>query len=193
MTCIVGLVDNGVTYIGADSLGSNGHSKMVRKDRKIFKMRDTDKAVLGYTTSFRMGQLLMYANGLIEKNEFIEVNHRYLVTTFIPKVIDLFDSNDYGGSKNDGKYGGTFLLGYKDKLYKICDDYQVAESLLQYDACGCGEEFALGSLHSTANLQMSPQERVLQALRASSEFSTGVQAPYYIMNTANDEVLVFEK
>ena len=193
MTCIVGLVHNGVTYIGADSLGSDGHSKMVRKDRKVFKMRDTDRAVLGYTTSFRMGQLLMYADGLLKTDTFTDINHRYLVTSFIPRVLDLFESNNYGGDRNNGKYGGTFLLGYKDKLYKIYDDYQVAESVVQYDACGCGEEFALGSLYSTANLQMSPQERVLQALRASTEFSVGVQAPYYIMNTANDEVLVFDK
>ena len=31
MTCIVGLVHNGVTYIGADSLGSNSYGGSARK------------------------------------------------------------------------------------------------------------------------------------------------------------------
>ena len=42
MTCIVGLVHEGVTYIGGDSLGSNGYSKTVRKDKKVFKLKYTN-------------------------------------------------------------------------------------------------------------------------------------------------------
>lgn len=36
MTCIIGLTDKeaGITYMGGDSLGSNGYTEMVRKDGK---------------------------------------------------------------------------------------------------------------------------------------------------------------
>lgn len=193
MTCIVGLVHKGVTYIGADSLGSNGYSKTVRKDRKVFKLKDTSDVILGYTSSFRMGQILMYASGLIDVKDKLNINHEYLVTKFIPNVINLFEKNGYGRNNSGEKSGGTFLMGYNDKLYKIESDYQVGEPSLQYDACGSGEDFALGSLHSTEGSNLLPEERVLFALRASSEFSIGVQAPFYILNTENNKVVEFEK
>lgn len=52
MTCIVGIVDNGKVYMGADSLGVGGLSKRVRKDPKLFRVGEF---VFGYTSSFRMG------------------------------------------------------------------------------------------------------------------------------------------
>jgi ATP-dependent protease HslVU (ClpYQ) peptidase subunit len=193
MTCIVGLTYEGITYIGADSLGSNTYTKTVRKDKKVFKLKDTQNAVLGYTSSFRMGQLLMYANGLIDKRDEPNIDHEYLVTRFVPNLISLFENNGYGKNNGGEKSGGTFLLGYKDKLYKIESDYQVAESAFNFDACGCGEDFALGSLHSTKDSKLSPEERILYSLRASSEFSTGVQAPFYILNTENGKVVEYKE
>lgn len=191
MTCIVGLVHNGITYIGGDSLGSNGYSKTVRQDKKVFKLVDTDSAVLGYTSSFRMGQLLMYAGGLIDSRDEPDIDHKYLVTKFIPNITQLFENGGYNRNKSGEKEGGTFLLGYKDSLYKISSDYQVGISSLDYDACGCGESYALGSLHSTEGTDLTPQERIFKALEAAQEFSCGVQAPFYILNTSNDKVEVW--
>lgn len=191
MTCIVGLVDNGVVYIGADSLGSNGYTKTVRNDRKVFKLKNGDNSILGFTTSFRMGQLLMYADNLIDKKDTLNINHEYLVTKFVPNVIKLFESNGYGRNNDGEKYGGTFLIGHKDRLYKIESDYQVEEAYYNFNACGSGEDFALGSLYSTINSNLSPEQRVIYALKASSEFSTGVQPPFYIMNTKNNEIIEY--
>jgi ATP-dependent protease HslVU (ClpYQ) peptidase subunit len=187
MTCIVGLVYEGVTYIGGDSLGSNTYSKTVRADRKVFRLKDSDKAVLGFTTSYRMGQLLMYAKGLIDSRDEPNIDHEYLVTKFIPNIINLFENGGYSRNNSGEKSGGTFLLGYNDKLYTIYNDYQVAESVDGYVACGCGEDFALGSLHSTEGLNLTPEERIHIALKSASKFSTGVQAPYYIINTSNEK------
>jgi len=195
LTCIVGLIHEGVTYIGGDSLGSNSYSKTVRNDKKVFKLKGSDNAVIGYTSSFRMGQLLMYAPNLIDSRDNKDnlINHEYLVTKFIPSVISIFDAGSYSKLNNSQKSGGEFLLGYKDKLYKIESDFQVGEPFLNYDACGSGEEFALGSLHSTNGTDLSPIQRVEKALRAASEFSTGVSAPYYILNTLDETVVYIEK
>ena len=51
MTCIVGLVENGVVYIGGDSSGVGGWNLMLRKDRKVFRVGE---ALLGFTSSFRL-------------------------------------------------------------------------------------------------------------------------------------------
>ena len=58
MTCIVGLVHEGVVYIGGDSAGVAGLSLTVRADEKVFRNSDF---LMGFTTSFRMGQLLRYS------------------------------------------------------------------------------------------------------------------------------------
>jgi ATP-dependent protease HslVU (ClpYQ) peptidase subunit len=190
LTCIVGLVHEGVTYIGGDSLGSNGHSKTVRNDKKVFHLKDINNAIAGYTSSFRMGQLLMYGKGLIDSRDTYEkdIDHEYLVTKFIPNLIDLFEKGGYSRNNSGEKKGGNFLFAYKDKLYQIESDFQVGESSLKYDACGSGEEFALGSLHSTEGTKYSPQERIRKALQAASQFSVGVAPPYYIVNTIDNEI-----
>ncbi|WP_422661698.1 hypothetical protein ACK8P5_26615 (plasmid) [Paenibacillus sp. EC2-1] len=191
MTCIVGLVHDGVTYIGGDSLGSNGYSKTVRKDKKVFHLKDIGNAVMGYTSSFRMGQLLMYGTGLIDRRDANDVDHEYLVTKFVPKVINLFEHGGYSKNDSGRKSAGTFLLGYKDQLYKIDSDYQVGEALEGFDACGSGEDFALGSLYSTKDNE-DPVERIRLALQAAANFSVGVAGPFYIINTQDNEMKMFE-
>jgi len=58
MTCIVGLIDkeSKKIYMGGDSAGVANYSLSVRKDPKVFKRYGF---IFGFTSSFRMGQLLM--------------------------------------------------------------------------------------------------------------------------------------
>lgn len=57
MTCIVGLVHGDTVYMGADSAGVSGLDLRLRKDSKVFLRGEF---VMGFTTSFRMGQLLQH-------------------------------------------------------------------------------------------------------------------------------------
>ncbi|MCM3387205.1 hypothetical protein M3649_03550 [Ureibacillus chungkukjangi] len=182
MTCIVGLLHNGVTYMGCDSLASNGHFKDIRNDKKMFK--PDKRSIIGFTSSYRMGQLLMHEDNLFD--DYTYLSHRYMVRNFIPKVIRLFEDGKFDINGNNG---GVFLIAHSKKLYRIDTDYQVIESKRNYSSCGCGEEFALGSLYSTEDSELNPQERITKALEAAEQFSVGVQRPFYIMNTENDEVI----
>lgn len=192
MTCIVGLVHNGITYIGGDSLGSSNYSKAVRLDKKVFHIKDINNAIMGFTSSYRMGQLLMYGTGLIDSRDVLqnEIDHEYLVTKFIPNVIDLFEKGGYSRTRSGEKEGGTFLFGYRGNLYKIDSDFQVAEAADKYDACGSGADFALGSLFSTKNVD-DPLLRIKKALQAASTYAIGVEPPYYIINTNNRELTTY--
>ena len=58
MTVIVGLQHNGAVYIGGDSAGIAGYDLMIRHDEKVFV---NQQFIMGYTTSFRMGQILRYS------------------------------------------------------------------------------------------------------------------------------------
>ena len=184
MTCIVGLVHDGVAYIGGDSLCSNGHLKSLREDLKVFRLKNTHSSVLGFTTSYRMGQLLMYAEDLID--EECTINHEYMVTEFIPKVREVLSSGGFIGS---GDYeGGQFIVANEVTIYEIDSDNQVSVHSNGLYSVGCGQEFALGSLHTTRDTNLTPKERIFKALEAAQEFSVGVQAPFYIMNTANNDI-----
>lgn len=196
MTAIVGYIDrkNGITYLGGDSLGSNGYSGAINKQHKVFHCQDTKDIIMGYTSSFRMGQLLMYGEKLfdeltIHKND---IDYKYLVTNFIPNIQNLFSKGGYEVNKSGEKSAGEFLLGYKDRLFKIQSDYSVLENVCNYDACGSGEYFALGALKAIEDLDLSPIERIYTALRSASEFVTSVAPPFYIINTANDDVIEFK-
>lgn len=177
MTCIVGYVEKGKVYIGGDNLASNrlGY-KQTRIDEKIFK---TKNMLFGFTTSYRMGQLLQYSfTPPVHKKG--ESDMKYLVNTFIPKLLEAY--RKFAFIAEDANRGGQFLLGYKGHLYHIQDDFQVAESSLFYDSCGSGEHYAMGALHALSEYEMTPEERVLKALSSATQHCTTVAPPYKVMS-----------
>lgn len=193
MTCTIGLVHDGVVYMGADSLGSTYNTKKVRNDKKVFHSKDLDQCVYGFAGSYRMGQLLMYAKGLLDSRDSKIIDHEYLVTRFVPNVRNLFKDQGFEKNNSGEAEGGVFLLGLRDKLYGIYSDYQVAESSYNYIAMGSGELHAIGSLYTTQDSDLSPQERIVKALMSAQEFAVGVEAPFYIINTKTKETEVYDR
>lgn len=190
MSCIVGLIHKGCVYMGCDSLGSDQSLKLVRSDPKIFRVKGRHDALIGFTTSFRMGQLLQYAQ-LIETKA--KVNHKYVVTKMIPKIIHIFDEGGYGKADEDGRVGGQFILAVNNKLFNIDNDFQVGENSCGYAAIGSGSPYALGSLYSTQDLNLTPEERIHISLKAASLFGIGVGAPFHIFSTKNLHESILDK
>jgi ATP-dependent protease HslVU (ClpYQ) peptidase subunit len=180
MTCIVGLVDNGKVYIGGDSAGVAGLSLQVRADEKVFQ---NGEFLMGFTSSFRMGQLLRFNLNVPKQYPDVE-DYQYMVTTFVDAVRNCLRDGGYARNKSGEEFGGTFLVGYKGNLYGIEDDFQVAKYVDGYSAVGCGAEIALGSLHASRCIctDLSPHDRVLLALDASERFSAGVRAPFKVLD-----------
>lgn len=178
MTCIVGIKHEEKVYIGGDSLGSAGYSKTVRSDEKVFKKSDM---IFGFTSSYRMGNIIRYCLSIPQRPEDID-DMTYLVAHFIPALICSFSSNGYLQKKNEQHSGGTFLLGYRKELYKIDTDFQVGKSVLNYDACGCGEDYAKGALHVANLYQYTPEQKIELALKAAEEHSGGVGGPFTIVS-----------
>lgn len=191
MTCIVGVVDKKTktTYIGGDSLGSNDNFKIVRKDRKVFKLKNSKNVCVGFTSSFRMGDILRYDSELSTPEE--NLTHETVVTKFVPRIIKVFSENGYQQTNSGVIKGGTFLIAQEDRLYNIGSDYQVGESDDLYDACGCGDIAALSSLHTTEKMNMSPIDRIRLALQSATKINPKVGPPFYIINTKDDKVVKF--
>ena len=180
MTCIVGFVDkkNKKVVVGADSAGVDGSLNIViRKDEKVFK---NDDFVIGCTSSFRMIQLLRFS--FKPPKVYDKEIYEYMCTDFINGVRKCFEEGGYLQKFSDGdEKGGIFLVAYKDRLFKVEGDFQVAEALQGYDSCGCGESYALGSIYNT--VEKNPEKIVLDALRCAENFSAGVRRPFITYST----------
>jgi ATP-dependent protease HslVU (ClpYQ) peptidase subunit len=177
MTCIVGLIAEGKVFIGGDSAGVTSYRLQVRRDKKVFK---NGPYLIGYTSSFRMGQLLRYAFAPPIPGEYDDL-HRFMCTTFVDAVRDCLDVGGYSRRQSNQESAGTFLVGYGKRLFRIDEDYQVAETLDGFDAIGAGSQVALGALYACQHLD--PKERVFQALLAAERFNAAVRAPFIIQST----------
>jgi len=176
VTCIVGLVDGNNIWMGGDSAGVGGHDLRIRKDVKIFKIND--RFLFGYTSSFRMGQLLRFGFTPPEQSQK-RGNYEYMCTDFIDSVRKRFKDGGYSLIKDNREEGGFFLVGYKGNLYQIEGDFQVGECADDFDSVGCGSSYALGALYITRK-NKNPRDRILQALETAEYFSTGVKRPFVI-------------
>ena len=174
MTCIVGLEHKGKVWIGGDSLGVSGLDISHRSDEKVFK---NGEFVMGFTSSFRMGQILRYC---LEPPEYEGGDlMEYMVKQFIPELRITFKEEGYSWEER-GDNGGNFLVGFKGKLFNIEPDFQVGIPSDGFDSIGCGTYYALGSLYNNKTKQ--PRQRVIQALDTASYFSGGVGGEYTILS-----------
>jgi len=174
MTCIVALVDENIVWMGADSAGVSGMSLTVRKDPKIYRVGEM---LFGFTSSFRMGQLIGYKLELPVHEADISTE-RYMNTSFIDALRDTLKDGGYARTKDGAEEAGNFLVGYRGRIFNINSDYQVGENLVDYDSVGCGSDIALGSLFSTSS--RGPEDRIRIALEAAEAFSGGVRKPFLI-------------
>lgn len=180
MTCIVGYLDkktNKVT-IGADSAWVARYDLALRKDVKVFKNKDF---IIGCTSSFRMIQLLRFKfiPPFINDKEI----YQYMCTDFVDEVRKVFKENGFTEIDKAVESGGTFLIGYKDRLFNIQGDFQVGENLNGLDACGCGESYALGCLSAINNADLSAIDKITKSLETAAYFSAGVAAPFNLLTT----------
>ncbi|WFB05832.1 hypothetical protein LRS74_01440 [Streptomyces sp. LX-29] len=172
MTVIVGLVHHGRVHLGGDSAGVAGLSIAVRRDPKIFR---NGPYAMGFTTSFRMGQLLHHAFKAPKPKGDLD---RFMTTVFVDRLRTCLKAGGWSRKDSEQEQAGTFLVGIHGRLFAVYDDYQIAEPADGYTAVGCGGELALGALHATAGLGLKPRERLARALAAAGHHSAGVCGPF---------------
>lgn len=181
MTCIIGLVENGKIYMGGDSAGVDDYMRIhIRKDPKVFIKEDF---IMGFTTSFRMGQILQHVFVPPTYEEEKDV-FGYMCRDFVSSLIDTFKGSGYAVVKDNQVHGGCFLVGFKGRLFTIESDFQVAELIDKYTSVGCGMEFAAGAVRATYDIDkdMDPVKRILTGLNAAQAFSAGVREPFSILS-----------
>ena len=175
MTCIVGLRHGNKVYLGGDSAGITGWDLMIRKDPKIFISGDY---AIGFTTSFRLGQLLQFRLKLPEPPRTQSRLYPFMVNEFVEAARECLKAGGVATKEKEAEQGGTFIVGVRGRLFTVESDYQVIEPAVPFAAVGSGAPYALGSL---ATSKGSPLARVRQALAVAERFSAGVRGPFRVL------------
>lgn len=176
MTCVVGLVEKETVHIGVDSAAVQGWTRRASRVPKVFRR---GPFLIGYTTSFRMGQLLQHHLD-VPPQEAGQDDMEYLVTHFIERVRALLKEKGFTKVEQNTEKGGQFLVGYRGRLYTVESDFQVGEHFDGFEVLGSGSEFALGAMKALANVPA--KQRIRRALEIAAHFNMGVCAPFSIMS-----------
>lgn len=177
MTCIAGMVAaNGDIIVGGDSAGVAGLDLAVRRDPKVFTKGNF---IYGFTSSFRMGQLIQYRFDAPDHDPRKDVD-TYLRTDWIDALRKCFDAGGYSRRNNGSEEAGTFLVGYRGRLFFVDSDYQIGEALHPFFACGCGQSLALGAMFALQESAFSEEDKIGKALECAEQYSAGVRRPFVI-------------
>ena len=179
MTCIVAVKGPDKIVIGGDSAGVSGWDITIRKDSKVFT---NGPFVMGFTTSFRMGQVLMDMPTPHQKKSHDDF--KFMRTSFIDSVHRIFEEKGVMQKKEEVKECGEFIVAYRGEVYKIDADFQVEIQSVPYSACGVGQSYALGALAMMDTNGYSidePRKACIRALQIAEQFSGGVRGPFNII------------
>lgn len=193
MTCIVGMLNpqDGNVMIGGDSAAVSGIEIQIEKQPKIFVHGDF---IFGCTSSFRLIQLLKFqfqppiiensgpGFATVAKQSPVDI-YAYMCTKFVDELRNCFKAGGILDTQNGIEHGGTFLVGYKERLFRINSDFYVMETLDGFDAVGCGQQYALGAMKQLESTKLSVQAKLAQALETAAHFSGGVVGPFHYVST----------
>lgn len=167
MTCIVALKNGEGVFLAGDRRGSNGYT-YTRWGAKVFKV---GKFAFGYTTSFRMGQLLQYHWNPPKLKEDQDIA-QYLYVDVLNSIKKLFSDDRFDQKGNEG---GTFIMAYSGMVFTIQEDYGMNE-VLDYASVGCGSDEAEAVLYALDKIAspLGSEERITLAIEAANARKVGV-------------------
>ena len=181
MTCIIGCIDkDGKVWMGGDSASVNGYDINKTALKKVFHRGEF---LIGYTTSFRMGQLLEHSLDVREQYSN-EDDMAFMVNVFIEAVRELLKSKGFATVANNNETGGMFLVGYRGRLYKVCDDFHVNEYINGMAIIGNGYAHAIGAMVviDKIDFDCTVEEKITYALEIAEEFMGAVSEPFFILS-----------
>jgi len=180
MTVIAGLCADGRVHMGGDSAGLAGWTLSLRADAKVFHLGP--HVVVGFTDSFRMGDLIRYRMDDIKPPDDSERNqmHRWMVVEFIERLRAVLSEGGFRHKEHEVERGGEFLVAVRGQLFHVGGDFQVGMLRDGFHAVGCGADFARGSLATSSG---DPVARVRTALEVAERMSGGVRGPFVIEST----------
>ncbi len=191
MTCIVAVTDGTRVVIGGDSAATGGGQLRLRATRKVFRV---GSYAVGYSTSYRMGQLVRFRTELPDPPHGADADdlERFMVAEFVEVLREALTAGgfaktmrrvlDSGLTEEGQERGGLLLVGVGGQIFEIRQDYQVVRPMAQYSAIGVGDLVALGALRALEERDdLALQDRARLALEASAEYCSKVRGPFHFV------------
>lgn len=182
MSCIAGLIVGDRTYLAGDSraVSSVDHESLTIKDEKVFMVKGLLVGVVG---SLRAMQVLRYGvPELLDPLSETAQCPEYFATTFADAARTAFRSAGILAKQEDDADGIYLecLIGVRGRLFVMQGDCAVFEPDTDYWAIGSGSGEARGVLWVTRESDATPEERLVWALEAASQFNVGVGPPFVV-------------
>lgn len=196
MSVIVGIIHDGVVYLGSDSQITSGGTKKNYHHPNNYKVWHPDgrnHLLMGSSGLFKGINIIKSINGLVDQKTLYDgtLNYQYVVKNVSRKIMDnmeeakLIDSKDFKPVMvND------FLFANNDEMFMIGIDGSVLQ-IVDFAAIGSGSIEAVGSLSSTEKEE--PKVRIIKAIEAAIQNDIYVGYPIIMMNTKNLDVEVIHE
>lgn len=184
MTCIIATIYEGKVHMIGDCMGSNGFIKNIfTKTPKVFSVGDF---IIGYTTSFRMGQILQYSwtppTRLVNDLD----DDKYLYKEVIDSIKKCFENNGFGNKEKQEFEAGNFLIGWHGRLFEMQPNMSLME-VEDFASVGGGSYHAVAALKTLKHLNVL-QDEPLKAL----EVALGVAADS-VEGVSHEYVYIYEE
>jgi len=181
ITCIVGIVENGVVYIGGDSAGiDKEHNITIIAQDKVNRRNGL---LIGFSGQFRASQIVLYSAEIPNPKNHDLTPEQYMCGLLVPEIQKTLKMNGSIKTKNDQEMmGADFLFGFNGKLFGLQNDFGVIDALDDHLAIGRGSDYAFGALHVLFNEDINPEEKLFKALEASEYYNGGVKKPFIVMD-----------
>jgi len=172
MTCIVGIVEDGVIYIG----GERGiSSEDLILSSPVSKVAVRNDWIYGYAGTIGIGQLMDVIN--LPRAE--GADFKTIKTKIVPALQVAIENYSRDHSDHDTQW----LIGANHRLYEVSSaDWGVIE--VDYTSIGGGSGYALGSLYTSFMHRdaYSPETRIQLALHSAITLSPMCQGPVDIFS-----------
>jgi len=175
MTIVIGLIQEGIIYMGSDRSMSDLYSISSPITPKIKK---NGQFLIGYASSRGTGQIAHYMDfpNVLKKDV-----DKYMRTEFIfalKKEIDKFGLD----ISDDDKAAADFLVGIHGRLFDISTNEWQVNEYDKYTAIGAGSSFAIGSL-DTSESWKDPVKKIKKALDVAINNNPNCKYPIDILHS----------
>ena len=179
MTCIVGLKTPNDVWLGVDSAGANRFTSHVYDTPKMIVRK---RLVMGYTSTFRFGNLLAHNLKIPKVPPKAKSLERWMVRKFIPALRECLKDAGHNRIEHSLESGGTCLVATRKtrELFIVQSDFSILTPV-EFASVGSGCYHADAAMHVLSELSdMKPRKKVRKALEAAAWFVHGVRPPFDI-------------
>ena len=193
MTLIIAVVDESGSYMGSDSMGSNGHTGGLYKNKKVFRLGPDILA--GGCGSYKELQLLE-KDFSVPRRFAGQSGSEYMYNTFSHELKQFFVKHNMLSNENGivSNNLGEFLFVYEGVIYKWQGDLAMLETTLSFDVTGSGETYAHGVMAALVAEKsgLSAEKRIKRAIYLTSKYvlSVGGKPDVIKIKNADDQIAI---